>query len=56
MYMYMSAYTDVDIDLDVDMDCSQTEGGWFEVKAFLTNDGKSFVRKNLIESLIKLKN
>lgn len=24
--------------LDVDMDCSQTEGGWFEVKAFLTND------------------
>jgi hypothetical protein len=29
--------------LDVDMDCSQTEGGWFEVKAFLTNDGKSFV-------------
>ena len=24
--------------LDVDMDCSQTEQGWFEIKAFLTND------------------
>ncbi|KAK8405762.1 hypothetical protein O3P69_001926 [Scylla paramamosain] len=23
--------------VDVDMDCSQTEDGWFEVKAFLTN-------------------
>ena len=23
---------------DFDMDCSETEDGWFEVKAFLTND------------------
>lgn len=25
--------------LDVNMDCSQTEQGWFELKAFLTNSG-----------------
>lgn len=25
--------------VDVDMDCSQSEQGWFEVKAFLTNGG-----------------
>lgn len=27
--------------VDVDMDCSQSEQGWFEVKAFLTNGGKT---------------
>ena len=26
---------------EMEMDCSQTEGGWFEVKAFLTNAGQS---------------
>lgn len=25
--------------LDVNMDCSETEQGWFELKAFLTNSG-----------------
>lgn len=25
--------------VDMDMDCSQAEGGWFEIKAFLTNYG-----------------
>lgn len=28
--------------VDVDMDCSQTEDGWFEVKAFLTNSGNGW--------------
>lgn len=28
------------------MDCSQTEQGWFEVKAFLTNSGK--MKKKLV--------
>nr|QJE50400.1 alpha amylase-related protein [Diaphanosoma celebensis] len=28
--------------LDVDMDCSQTESGWFEVKAFVTNAGSGW--------------
>ena len=28
--------------LDVDLDCSETEGGWFEVKSFLTNAGEGW--------------
>ena len=28
--------------VDFDMDCSQTEDGWFEVKAFLTNAGNGW--------------
>jgi alpha-amylase len=26
--------------VDFDMDCSETENGWFDLKAFLTNYGK----------------
>jgi alpha-amylase len=29
--------------VDFDMDCSETEGGWFDVKAYITNFGKLFV-------------
>ena len=32
--------------IDINMDCSQTEQGWFEVKAFLTNAGMKLI-KNL---------
>lgn len=38
-YQALNTYGDHYWMLDVDMDCSQVEGGWFEVKAYLTNDG-----------------
>lgn len=28
--------------VDMTMDCDQTEGGWFEVKSFLTNAGSGW--------------
>lgn len=28
--------------VDITMDCDQTEGGWFEVKSFLTNAGSGW--------------
>ncbi|XP_064112997.1 alpha-amylase-like isoform X2 [Macrobrachium nipponense] len=28
--------------IDTDMNCTQTENGWFELKAFLTNDGSGW--------------
>ena len=34
--------------MDFDMDCSETEGGWFDVKAYITNFGKLFVAIHLV--------
>lgn len=28
--------------VDMTMDCDQTEGGWFEVKSFITNAGSGW--------------
>ncbi|KAF2352490.1 hypothetical protein FHG87_016755, partial [Trinorchestia longiramus] len=41
-YQELNTYGDHYWMLDVDMDCSQTEQGWFEVKAYLTNDAQGW--------------
>ncbi|KAA0192642.1 hypothetical protein HAZT_HAZT001198 [Hyalella azteca] len=38
-YQPLNKYGDHYWMLDVDMDCSQTEQGWFELKAFVSNSG-----------------
>jgi alpha-amylase len=41
-YQELNTYGDHYWMLDVNMDCSQAEQGWFEVKAYLTNDGQGW--------------
>ncbi|KZS14665.1 Alpha-amylase 1 [Daphnia magna] len=41
-YQELNAWGDHYWMVEMDMDCSQTEQGWFEVKAFLTNSGSGW--------------
>ncbi|KAK8732749.1 hypothetical protein OTU49_006906 [Cherax quadricarinatus] len=41
-YQELNTYGDHYWMVDMDMDCSQTEDGWFEVKAYLSNDSQGW--------------
>jgi len=40
--------------VDFDMDCTDTQNGWFEVKAYITNGGKLYTNLRLIFSVFEV--